>query len=204
MIDFEVKDEGMAVGLARVAEGYRSPLPLMRDIAGFLKKETDDNFAAQGRPAWMGFAPWAPSTLKRRGTNAVMLQDNGRLAGSIAISYDRTHATIGSNVRYAAIHQLGGTIQRAAYSKQVRHRTNAKGELLRTAGFNGKGLVFAKGSHKRALTRWFEVPAHAITIPARPYLPFTGQGVLQPSARNGVMRLTNDYLASLVGPRRAK
>lgn len=188
----------MAVGLARVAEGYRSPLPLMRAIAGLLETETESNFAAQGRPAWLGLKP---RTLKRRGAEAKILQDTGRLAGSIATSYDRTHATIGSNVRYAAIHQLGGTIQRAAYSKQVRHRTNAKGELLRTAGFNGKGLVFAKGGHKRALTRWFEVPAHAINIPARPYLPFTGAGVLQASARTGVMTLTNDYLASLVGPR---
>ena len=201
MIDFEVKDEGMAVGLARVAEGFRSPRPLFREIAGLLEKETEDNFAAQGRPAWMGLSP---RTLKRRGADAKMLQDTGRLAESIATSYDRSHATIGSNVRYAAIHQLGGTIQRAAYSKQVRHRTNAKGELLRTAGFNGKGLVFAKNSHKRALTRWFEVPAHAIRIEPRPYLPFTGQGVLQPSARDGVLRLTNSYLASLVGPPRAK
>ena len=188
----------MAVGLARVAEGLRSPLPLFRDIAGFLEKETEDNFAAQGRPTWLGLSP---RTLKRRGADAKILQDTGRLAGSIAIRYDRTHATVGSNVRYAAIHQLGGTIQRAAYSKQVRHRTTAKGELLRTAGFNGRGLVFAKGSHKRALTRWFEVPAHAINIPARPFLPFTGQGVLQPSTRDGVVRLSNDYLASLVGPR---
>ena len=191
----------MAVGLARVAEGLRSPLPLMRDIAGFLKKETDENFAAQGRPAWLGLSP---RTLKRRGADANILQDIGRLAGSIATRYDRTHATVGTNVRYAAIHQLGGTIQRAAYSKQVRHRTNAKGELLRAAGFNGKGLVFAKGSHKRAQARWFEVPAHAINIPARPYLPFTGEGVLQRSTRDGVMQRTNDYLASLVGPARAK
>ena len=198
MFDFEVRDEGMAVGLARVAEGLRSPLPLFRDIAGFLEKETEDNFAAQGRPAWLGLSP---RTLKRRGADAKILQDTGRLAGSIATSYDRTHATVGTNVRYAAIHQLGGTIQRAAYSKQVRHRTNAKGELMRTDGFNGKGLVFAKGRHKRALTRWFEVPAHAINIPARPFLPFTGQGVLQPSTRDGVVRLSNDYLASLVGPR---
>jgi len=199
VFDFEVRDEGMAVGLAKVAEGIRSPLPLMRAIAGLFETETEANFAAQGRPAWLGLSP---RTLKRRGADAKILQDTGRLAGSVATSYDRTHATIGSNVRYAAIHQLGGTIERAAYSKQIRHRTNAKGELMRTAGFGGKGLVFAKNSHKRTLTRWAEVPAHNIQIPARPYLPFTGQGVLQASARDGVVRLTNDYLMSTVGPRR--
>lgn len=201
MFDFEIRDAGMAVGLGKVAEGFRSPLPLMRGIAGLFETETEANFAAQGRPAWLGLSP---RTLKRRGADAKILQDTGRLAGSVATSYDRTHATIGSNVRYAAIHQLGGTIERAAYSKQIRHRTNAKGELMRTAGFGGKGLVFAKSSHRRTLTRWAEVPAHNIQIPARPYLPFTGQGVLQPSTRDGVVRLTNDYLASLIGPGRAR
>lgn len=198
MIDFEVKDEGMAAGLAQVAAGYRNPLPLSRAIAGLFESETEANFAAQGRPAWLGLKP---RTLKRRGADAKILQDTGRLAGSVATNYDRTHATIGSNVRYAAIHQLGGTIQRAAYSKQVRHRTDAKGNLLRTAQFSGKGLVFAKASHKRAIARWFEVAAHEVNIPARPYLPFGAEGVLQPSTHTGVLNLTNSYLASLVGPR---
>jgi len=105
MIVFEVKDEGMAVGLAQVAEGFRSPLPLMRAIAGMLETETEENFAAQGRPAWLGLSP---RTLKRRGADAKILQDTGRLAGSIATRYDRTQATVGTNVRYAAIHRLGG------------------------------------------------------------------------------------------------
>ena len=52
----------------------------------------------------------------------------------------------------------------------MRHRTDAKGELLRSEHFGGKGLIFAKDKHKRALSRSFFVPAHTITIPARPYL----------------------------------
>ena len=198
MIDIQVKDDGLVAGLAAVAAGFRNPRPLMRAVAGLFETETERNFAAQGRPAWLGLSP---RTKKRRGADAKILQDTGRLAGSVATSYDASQARVGTNVKYAAIHQFGGTIQRAAYSKQVRHRTDAKGNLLRTAGFKGKGLIFAKATHKRALTRWFEVGAHGITIPARPYLPFGADGVLQPSAKAGVLSLTNAYLASLVGPR---
>ena len=104
MIDFEVKDEGMAVGLARVAEGYRSPLPLMRAIAGMLETETEENFAAQGRPAWLGLSP---RTLKRRGADAKILQDTGPRREHCH-PLRPTHATVGTNARYAAIHRLGG------------------------------------------------------------------------------------------------
>ena len=83
-------------------------------------------------------------------------------------------------MRYAAIHQFGGKIERAAYSKLVRHRTNSRGELLRSAVLNGKGLIFAKNSHKdsRVKTRWFEVGAHSITIHPRPYMPVRADGSL--------------------------
>lgn len=40
--------------------------------------------------------------------NAMILQDSGRLASSISTDFDSTHAVIGTNVEYAAIHQFGG------------------------------------------------------------------------------------------------
>lgn len=47
------------------------------------------------------------SALKRM-ESAMILQDSGRLASSISTDFDSTHAIIGSNVEYAAIHQFGG------------------------------------------------------------------------------------------------
>lgn len=38
---------------------------------------------------------------------------------------------------------------------------------------------------------------HAVTLPAREYLPVTGQGELQPAAEDGVLRVANDYLRTL-------
>jgi len=202
MFDFQVKDDGVTSLYRRLAGGYHNTTPLTRAIAGIFESETEANFAAEGRPHWMGLAP---STIRKRtrvGTwPGKMLQvTSGGLAASIATRYNRTEARVGSNKRYAAIQQLGGKIERAAYSTKVRHRTDAKGELLRTEHFKGKGLIFAKDSHKRVKTRWFEVAAHAINIPARPYLPFDAAGNLQPSTREKVIGQANDYLRSLVSP----
>jgi phage gpG-like protein len=74
----------------------------------------------------------------------------------------------------------------------VRHRTNAKGELLRSAHLGGKGLIFAKNSHKRAVARWFEQGAHSITMPARPFLGISLQGELK------IVRAAGKYLASVI------
>ncbi|WP_337062468.1 phage virion morphogenesis protein, partial [Serratia fonticola] len=71
--------------------------PLMRAIAGELKAAVDENFAQQGRPAWLG--------IQRDG---MILQKSGRLASSIVAVSDNNSATVGTNVEYGPIHQFGG------------------------------------------------------------------------------------------------
>lgn len=195
MFESQITDSGVIAAMRRVAEGTRSPRSLMRTIAGTLESETEQNFAAQGRPAWLGLAP---RTKARRGADARILQDKGRLAASIATAYGTDFVQIGSNLAYAAIHQLGGDIEKAEQSRLVRHRTDAKGNLLRTEHFKGRGLVFAKDSHKRVLERWFHQGAHRVHIPARPYLPVLPDGSLQPSAGAAVETDVQDWLRGLV------
>ncbi|WP_337062502.1 phage virion morphogenesis protein, partial [Serratia fonticola] len=57
----------------------------------------DENFAQQGRPAWLG--------IQRDG---MILQKSGRLASSIVAASDNNSATVGTNVEYGPIHQFGG------------------------------------------------------------------------------------------------
>lgn len=203
MLGFEVKDEGVTALLQRVAGGLHNTTPLMRAITGVFETETEENFNAEGRPHWLGLAP---STIRKRSKAGTwpgkILQESagGGLASSVSTRYSRNEAVIGSNKVYALIQQVGGRIERAAYSTKVRHRTDAKGELLRSSHLKGKGLIFAKDSHKRVKTRWFEVAAHGIDIPARPYLPFDAAGNLQPSTQQKVIGVTTDYLRSLVSP----
>lgn len=191
-VSITIDDNQLQAALQRLEHAGVDLSPAMRKIAGALHKATEDNFAAQGRPRW------TPSERAQK-EGGVTLQQTGRLASSISTDYGSRHATVGSNVIYAAIHQFGGKVERAAYSKQVRHRTDAKGNLVRTGQFGGRGLVFAKDSHKRALTRWFEVGEHSIDMPARPFLPLTADGNLQPEAREEVLDTILRHLKTAAG-----
>ena len=70
---------------------------------------TEENFANEGRPKWVDLAE---STKKKRQKTGhypgQILQVTGQLASSTSTHYDEDSAVIGSNLDYAAIHQLGG------------------------------------------------------------------------------------------------
>ena len=192
-IKITVDDRGVSEALNRLAARGRDLSPVMKAIAALLHAKTEQNFAAQSGP--LGAWPALKKPGKKR-QGGMTLQDTGRLAASISVSSGADFAQVGSNAIYAAIHQFGGQIERAAYSKQVRHRTDAKGNLLKSEYLKGKGLIFAKDSHKRALTRWFEVGAHSINIPARPFLPFLQNGQLQTGVQASILDKINAYLAA--------
>lgn len=202
MTAIEINAGAAQAKLDALASRLGNPRPLFQAIAGVLESETETNFEAQGRPSWV---PLSASTVaarrKRNKGSSVMqiLQDRGILAASIGTEYGADFALVGAGGAakdYAAIHQFGGTIERAAHSTKVRLRTDAKGNLLRQD--DGKLAVFAKDSHKLARESWHEVDAYTIKIPARPYLPFKGSadaGVLQPETERKVL----DLVVSMLG-----
>lgn len=199
MFEISIKDEGVTDLLSRIAGRFRDARPLMRAVAGTLETETEKNFAAQGRPRWLGLKP---ATLRRRGSGALILQDTGRLAGSVATAYGRDFARVGSNVAYAAIHQFGGSIHRAAFSSWGALRTDRQGNLLRQGdkGRRKNLAVFAKASHKRVKAIRYTVGEHDIEIPARPYLPADKNGNLQREAHMAIAADVRAYLVNLVKP----
>ena len=182
--------------------------PLYKQVAQALEFHTEQNFERQGRPDWV---PLAAATvrerMKRNNGSSVLqiLQDRGILASSVSSRYGADFSEIGAGGAasdYAAIQQLGGTINRAPYSIKTRLRTDRKGNLLRQGDEgSAKGrAVFAKDSHKRVLESWSEVEAYSITIPARPYLPFTGSSsdaTIQPEAAESIL----DICAGMLGDR---
>lgn len=171
MFQVQVKNEGIAPALARIAAGTRSPRALMRAIAGTLEAETEKNFAAQGRPKWLGLAP---RTAQRRGAGAKILQDTGQLAASITTDYGNDFALVGSNKPYAPIQHFGG-------------QTGAHVILPRLK----KALAFAGRVVKR-------VNHPGSKIPARPFLPAGRDGSLQPEARAAVEADVQNYLRGLI------
>lgn len=79
-------------------------------IGNALKEEARLRFVEQASPYGPAWKPLSPATLAnpRRGRNAQILRDTGRLMNSITYESNASSATVGTNVIYAAIHQFGG------------------------------------------------------------------------------------------------
>ena len=93
--------------LAQKGENLR---PLIKNIAAIFTSATEENFKNEGRPdKWteLSEATKKQRTKKKKWPGQI-LQVSGQLASSISTQYDDKSAVIGSNLDYAAIHQLGG------------------------------------------------------------------------------------------------
>lgn len=109
------------------------------------------------RDASLRQAAW-PSKAFGGGTSNLIRK--GTLRASIRIvGVDKSGVTVGSDRKYAAIHQLGGTI-------------HAK---------PGKRLVFRLGGKTHF--------ARSVKIPARPYFPFTPNGDIAPQHKGKIERI---------------
>lgn len=150
-------------GLGELIRRMEHREPLMREIAAAMGDAVEENFANEGRPAWMG---WSPAYAKKRAGGKI-LQKSGRLASSIVQNSDNESATVGTNVVYARIHQEGGTIKRKARNQALHFRQNKRGEV---------GNRFVKKSRANFI-QTVAVGAHTITMPARPFLHLAEQDI---------------------------
>ena len=194
MIEIKIESGEVTAAFNRLLSLGEDMTPVMRAVSETLKDRTEENFAAQSGPlgAW-------PALKDKKRAGGKILQDTGRLAGSITAAYDDHSAMVGTNVIYAAIHQMGGAINKPAQSRLVRHRTDRKGNLLHSEHLGGKGLIFAKDSHKNAVARWFEQGAHDIDMPARPFLPVTPDGQLQDGLEEEIADILRGAIRNAVG-----
>lgn len=110
MFEIKMDDKAVMSALDRLAATAHNMSPVMSMIAQELERQTEKNFAAEGRPKWLGLKLSTIAVRTKRGTwPGMMLQVSaGGLASSISSSSDSNSATVGSNKVYAAIHQLGG------------------------------------------------------------------------------------------------
>ncbi len=93
--------------LADLSARLRNLRPVMKEIGEVVRTSVERNFAAGGRPKWDESA-----RVKREGGQTLSL--TGRLRRSFArpgaVQAGNDRVAIGTNVVYAAIHQLGGKI----------------------------------------------------------------------------------------------
>jgi phage virion morphogenesis protein len=84
--------------------------PVMKNIGEYMLLSTDTRFRTETDPYGNRWQPNSPRTTARKraeGRLIRVLQSTGRLRSSISYKADRTSVVIGTNVSYAAKHQLG-------------------------------------------------------------------------------------------------
>ena len=109
-IEIKIDNKDVDRKLLELAQKCENLRPLMKNIAGIFASATEENFKNEGRPdKWTELSEATKKQrTKQKKWPGQILQVSGQLALSISTQYDDESAVIGSNLDYAAIHQLGG------------------------------------------------------------------------------------------------
>ena len=109
-IEIKIDNKEVLTRLQELASRGENLRPLMKNIAGIMATATEDNFKEEGRPdKWVDLSETTKKQRQKIGKYpGQILQVSGQLASSVSTAYDDNSAIIGSNLAYAAIHQLGG------------------------------------------------------------------------------------------------
>lgn len=108
-IEIKIDNKEVNRNLLDLATSDENLRPLMKSIAGIVAYSMEENFKEEGRPKWQDLAESTKKQRKKKGMYPdLILQVTGQLALSVNTYCDDDSAVIGSNLDYAAIHQLGG------------------------------------------------------------------------------------------------
>ena len=136
-----------------------NPSELLAQVGEQLMRTTKERFKAQTSPdgnSWQALQPRYQRRKKKNKDKVLTL--SGDLRRFITWQSDGQDAVkVGSNRKYAAIHQFGGTIQKKARQSSVHF------------GVGKAKHLFVKKS-KAVRSKQVTIGAHEVTIPARPFL----------------------------------
>jgi len=161
-------------------QAARDPSGLMPRLGEYLQGSTQARFKSQTAPDG---TPWAPLkqryARRKRYNKDKVLTLRGYLRSYIHYQVTGGDSVeVGSNQKYAAIHQFGGEIDMPERQATVRYRSVA-----------GK-VLFAGKKHKRATERTVTIPVHFVKIPARPFLGLSAEDDRE------ISRIIREWLAS--------
>lgn len=144
--------------------------PFFESVGRRMLNSTSLNFRHERGPDGRPWKPLKPATIKARQragqTPITILRSNSKgrigssLAGSVNYVATEDETRIGSAKETAAIHQLGGTIQKPARAAKIYRKRERDGTI---------GRRFVKKKKADVVTD-VTIPAHRITIPARPFI----------------------------------
>lgn len=131
MLDFVFTDT-LTARLEAAAKAATDFTPAMAAIADYMRSAVVLNFESESGPdgtAWQ-------KSQRAIDDGGLTLTDTGHLRQSITAANDATTAIAGTNLVYAAIHQLGGSVRRRQSS---RHQNVPKPNIFPARPFLGFG-----------------------------------------------------------------
>ncbi len=172
---FKFDPAGAQKKIADVGHNLAHLEPALNAIGLYVMSSVDRNFAEGGRPI-----RWKPSQ-RAIDQNGLTLVDKSRLRGSITKKVSGDTLTVGTNVKYAAIHHFGGDIEKEKKVKVIAHYRY----LRKMGGYKKDGKTYYPFIHRPESMR----KVH-IKMPARPYL------MLQDEDIPIIKRITADHIIS--------
>lgn len=177
-IKVELQDLGAREALRDLLGRMDNLKPFYAAVGERILSSTKDRFETQTDPTGAAWMPLSPRTIAQRTKRGqlplTILRSNSKgmsgssLAGSINYVASTEDVRIGSPKAYAAIHQLGGTIEKKEGSRYM------------------AGRRFAKRSTEGGAD--VTIKAHTITIPARPYIGISA------ADQDGILEDAEDWL----------
>jgi phage gpG-like protein len=149
----------------KVLSGLQTlPPRLAREIANAMNLENQFTLANIVQNHLTGKGPY-PVEQHKLGERSHLLRNSARTSDAV-IAGDKVESAIGSNVKYAGVHEFGARIHIPSHPVTVRLRTDARGNLVRQLGHSNLAM-FARAGHKRVRAVKTQTKAYDVNIPAR-------------------------------------
>jgi len=164
-VQIRVRDAEVQATLSAAQRIVENTAPIMAAIAPYLVFSTQRHIETEQGPTER-WDELSPRTAKQRIGNRLrgyenILRVSGRLYASITGDSGLDYAAVGSNLAYAKIHQLGGTVDMPERTQTIYQNYDARKDRF-DARFRSK--------KKSNFAREVKVGSHQVDIPARPYL----------------------------------
>lgn len=167
-IKYTIKDLKAKAAIKQAERRLSKPEKALKECGLVLLRSIAKNFKAGGRPV-----RWRPSGRALREGEKTLI-DTARLKNSINMRVLGRILRVGTNVKYARIHQLGGKLDKNVTVKQhYRYITRAFGKSI-------EGRKVLVRQHQRQQDMY---------IPARPFLK------VQPGDLRIMRRIVADYVS---------
>ncbi|MBJ3783413.1 phage virion morphogenesis protein [Devosia sediminis] len=190
-VSFSLDDKEAQEALAQLERAAANPEGAYHAIGAHFVFSTQRNIEQETAPDGQKWRPLSPRTAakrigrgraaRRRGYNHI-LRVTARLYQSISYGVVPSGVEWGSNLVYARIHQLGGTIDMKPRTGTVSMRNIRK-----------RGNRFVRAGSKGAESRVVQIRGHQVRIPARPFLGISAYD------RQAIPEIVADHLRQEAG-----